>query len=41
MKCGTYFFIVETAKQLMKCLICSEVIKTLKGYAKQHFRRHE
>ena len=38
-KWRTDFFIVETAKQ---CLICSEVIKTLKGYnAKQHFRRHE
>ena len=40
-KWGTDFFIVEPAKQLMKCLICSEVNKTIKGYAKQHFRRHE
>jgi len=41
-KWGMDSFIVETTKQLMKCLICSEVIKTLKGFnAKQHFRRHE
>jgi len=41
-KRGSNFFIAETAKQLMECLICCEVIKTLKGYnAKQHFRRHE
>jgi len=41
-KWGTDCFIVETAKQLMKFLICDEVIKTLKGCnAKQQFRRHE
>jgi len=39
---GTDFFVVETAKQLMKCLICSEVINTFKWYhVKQQFRRHE
>ena len=42
LKWGMDFFIVEIAKQSMKCHICSEVIKTLKGYnAKQHFRHYE
>ena len=41
-KWETDFFIVKTSKQLIKCLICSEVVNTLKGYnAMQHFRRHE
>ena len=36
------FFMVGTGNNSMKCLICDEVVKTLKGdNAKQHFRRHE
>jgi len=30
-KWRTDFFIVAKAKQCMRCIICSEVIKTLKG----------
>ena len=34
------FFMIETAPHMM-CLICSQVVKTVKGdNAKQHFRRH-
>ena len=33
---------IETATHSMMCLICNQVVKTVKGYnAKQHFRRHE
>ena len=32
---------IETAAHTMMCLICSQVVKTVKGDdAKQHFRRH-
>ena len=33
---------IETAIHSMMCLICNQVVKTVKGdNAKQHFRRHE
>ena len=33
---------IETATHSMMCLICNQVVKTMKGdNAKQHFRRHE
>ena len=33
---------IETATHSMMCLICNQVVKTVKGNnAKQHFRRHE
>ena len=33
---------IETATHCMICLICNQVVKTVKGdNAKQHFRRHE
>ena len=33
---------IETATHSMTCLICNQVVKTVKGdNAKQHFRRHE
>ena len=35
------YFMIETAAHTMMCLICSQVIKTVKGdNAKQHFHRH-
>ena len=35
-------FIIETATHSMMCLICNQVVKTVKGdNAKQHFCRHE
>ena len=35
------FFVVETSDHFMRCLICDEIVKTLKqDNAKQHFRRH-
>ena len=35
------YFMIETAAHTMMCLICSQVVKTLKGdNAKQHFCRH-
>ena len=35
------YFMIETPAHTMMCLICSQVVKTVKGdYAKQHFRRH-
>ena len=35
------YFMIETAAHTMMCLICSQVVKTVKGdNAKQHFRRH-
>ena len=36
------YFVIETATHSMMCLICNQVVKTVKGdNAKQHFRRHE
>ena len=36
------YFMIETATHSMMCLICNQVVKTVKGDdAKQHFRRHE
>ena len=36
------YFMIETATHSMMCLICNQVVKTVKGdNAKQHFRRHE
>ena len=36
------YFVSETSDHCMKCLICDEVIKTLKSdNARQHFRKHE
>ena len=33
---------IETATDSMMCLICNQVVKTMKGdNAKQHFRRHK
>ena len=33
---------IETATHSIMCLICNQVVKTVKGdNAKQHFRRHE
>ena len=33
---------IETATHSMMCLICNQVVKTVKGdNAKEHFRRHE
>ena len=33
---------IETATHSMMCLICNQVVKTVKGdNAKQYFRRHE
>ena len=33
---------IETATHSMMCLICNQIVKTVKGdNAKQHFRRHE
>ena len=35
------YFMIETAAHTMVCLICSQVVKTVKGdNAKQHFCRH-
>jgi len=35
------YFMSETPAHTMMCLICSQVLKTVKGdNAKQHFRRH-
>ena len=35
------YFMIETAAHTMMCLICSQVVKTVKGdNAKQHFRCH-
>ena len=35
------YFMVETAAHTMMCLICNQVVKTVKGdNARQHFRRH-
>ena len=35
------FFMAETENHFMQCLICGDVVKTVKGdNAKQHFRRH-
>ena len=36
------YFMIETATYSMMCLICNQVVKTVKGdNAKQHFRRYE
>ena len=36
------YFMIETATHSMMCLICNQVVKTVKeDNAKQHFRRHE
>ena len=36
------YFMIETATHFMMCLICNQVVKTVKGdNAKQHFRCHE
>ena len=33
---------IKTATHSIMCLICNQVVKTVKGNnAKQHFRRHE
>ena len=33
---------IETTTHSIMCLICNQVVKTVKGdNAKQHFRRHE
>ena len=35
------YFVIETPAHTMMCLICSQVVKTVKGdNAKQHFCRH-
>jgi len=35
------YFMIETAAHTMMCLICSQVVKTVKGDdAKQHFHHH-
>ena len=35
------YFMIETAAYTMICLMCSQIVKTVKGdNAKQHFRRH-
>ena len=36
------YFMIETATHSMMCLICNQVVKTVKrDNAKQHFRRHK
>ena len=36
------YFMIETATHSMMCLMCNQVVKTVKGdNAKQHFRRYE
>ena len=35
------YFMIETEVYTMMCLVCNQVVKTVKGdNAKQHFRRH-
>ena len=35
------YFVIETEAHTMMCLVCNQVVKTVKGDdAKQHFRRH-
>ena len=41
-KCAQDYFMIETATHSMMCLICNQVVKTVKGdNAKGHFCRHE
>ena len=40
-KCELEYFMIDTDSQGMLCIICNQVIKTVKGdNAKQHYRRH-